>query len=106
MNAAITTAQEAMASGDHAGVRAAPQTYYEMQTTQRDYAATGAIHVQRGLLEFKADPASPAFDPKFGADKTIVLYCASGGHSGRAAAALRDDIVAGFRTCGRVGLLL
>jgi rhodanese-related sulfurtransferase len=50
----------------------------------------GAIHVQRGLLEFKADPASPAFDPKFGADKTIVLYCASGGRSALSAKTLHD----------------
>jgi rhodanese-related sulfurtransferase len=50
----------------------------------------GAIHVQRGLLEFKADPASPAFDPKFGPDKTIVLYCASGGRSLLSAKTLHD----------------
>ena len=50
----------------------------------------GAIHVQRGLLEFKADPASPAFDPNFSPDKTIVLYCASGGRSALSGKTLHD----------------
>jgi len=50
----------------------------------------GAIHVQRGLLEFKADPASPAFDPNFSPDKTIVVYCASGGRSALSGKTLHD----------------
>ena len=41
----------------------------------------GAVHVQRGLLEFKADPESPAFDKSFDRNKTVVVYCASGGRS-------------------------
>ena len=41
----------------------------------------GAVHVQRGLLEFKADPESPAFDKNFDRNKTVVVYCASGGRS-------------------------
>lgn len=41
----------------------------------------GALHVQRGLLEFKADPDSPAFDKAFDRNKTVVVYCASGGRS-------------------------
>jgi len=50
----------------------------------------GAIHVQRGLLEFKADPASPAFDQNFSPDKTIVVYCASGGRSALSGKTLHD----------------
>lgn len=41
----------------------------------------GALHVPRGVLEFQADEATPHFDPRFSKDKTIVLYCASGGRS-------------------------
>ena len=50
----------------------------------------GAVHVQRGLLEFKADPDSPTHDKNFSRDKTVILYCASGGRSALAAKALKD----------------
>ena len=50
----------------------------------------GALHVSRGLLEFKADPESPMYDPKFQKDKTIILYCASGGRSALAGKTLKD----------------
>jgi rhodanese-related sulfurtransferase len=50
----------------------------------------GALHVSRGLLEFKADPDSPMYDPKFRKDKTIILYCASGGRSALAGKTLKD----------------
>ena len=41
----------------------------------------GAIHVARGLLEFKADPESPMHDPAFRRDRTVIVYCAAGGRS-------------------------
>jgi rhodanese-related sulfurtransferase len=50
----------------------------------------GAKHVSRGMLEFRADPASPYHDPDFDPDRTVVLYCASGGRSALAAKALLD----------------
>ncbi|HUL05181.1 MAG TPA: rhodanese-like domain-containing protein [Candidatus Acidoferrum sp.] len=50
----------------------------------------GARHVSRGLLEFKADPDSPLYDPAFQKDKTIILYCASGGRSALAGKTLKD----------------
>jgi rhodanese-related sulfurtransferase len=50
----------------------------------------GAIHVQRGLLEFKADPDSPARDPNLDQDKTVIVYCASGGRSALACKTLKD----------------
>lgn len=49
----------------------------------------GAKHVSRGMLEFRADPASPYHDQEFGAERTIVLYCASGGRSALAGRALQ-----------------
>lgn len=60
----------------------------------------GAIHVQRGLLEFKADPASPAFDPNFSTDKTIVVYCASGGRSALSGKTLHDMGYTNVRNLG------
>ena len=50
----------------------------------------GALHVSRGMLEFRADPASPYHDKNFSRDKNIVLYCASGGRSALAAKVLKD----------------
>ena len=50
----------------------------------------GAMHVSRGMLEFKADPASPYHDPAFAPDRTVLLYCASGGRSALAGKALQD----------------
>jgi len=50
----------------------------------------GAVHVSRGMLEFRADPASPYHDKKFAKDKTVIVYCASGGRSALAGKALKD----------------
>jgi rhodanese-related sulfurtransferase len=50
----------------------------------------GAVHVSRGMLEFRADPESPYHDKNFARDKTVILYCASGGRSALAAKALKD----------------
>lgn len=50
----------------------------------------GALHVSRGMLEFRADPASPYHDPAFAKDRTVIVYCASGGRSALAGKALKD----------------
>jgi len=50
----------------------------------------GAIHVSRGMLEFRADPESPYHDKNFAKDKTLVLYCASGGRSALSGKVLKD----------------
>jgi rhodanese-related sulfurtransferase len=50
----------------------------------------GAIHVSRGMLEFRADPDSPYHDKNFDRAKSVILYCASGGRSALGAKALKD----------------
>jgi rhodanese-related sulfurtransferase len=50
----------------------------------------GAVHVSRGMLEFRADPESPYHDNNFSKDKTVILYCASGGRSALAGKVLKD----------------
>jgi rhodanese-related sulfurtransferase len=50
----------------------------------------GAVNVSRGMLEFRADPGSPYHDKQFSKDKTLILYCASGGRSALASKALKD----------------
>ena len=50
----------------------------------------GAVHVSRGLLEFRADPEAPTHDKNFSRDKTVLLYCASGGRAALAGKLLKD----------------
>lgn len=50
----------------------------------------GSIHVPRGLLEFKADPESPAYESEMRPDRRVILYCGTGGRSALAAKTLLD----------------
>ena len=59
----------------------------ELQVTGR---AAGAHHVPRGMLEFRADPASPFHDPEFWKDRPVILHCASGGRAALAGKVLKD----------------
>src|SRR6185437_12982858 len=52
--------------------------------------AAGAVHVSRGMLEFRADPESPYHDKNFAKDKTVIVYCASGGRSALSGKVLKD----------------
>lgn len=61
---------------------------------------TGAVHVSRGMLEFRADPDSPYHNPAFDRDRTVLLYCASGGRSALAGKALQD---LGYRDVRNLG---
>lgn len=42
------------------------------------------------MLEFRADAASPFHDRSLEKDKTIIVYCASGGRSALAGRVLKD----------------
>jgi rhodanese-related sulfurtransferase len=50
----------------------------------------GAVHVSRGMLEFRADPELPSHDKAFDRSKNVILYCASGGRSALAGKLLKD----------------
>ena len=50
----------------------------------------GAVNVSRGMLEFRADPESPYHDEAFEKDKTVLVYCASGGRSALSGKTLKD----------------
>ena len=50
----------------------------------------GALSIPRGLVEFRADPASPLHDASFDRAKTVVSYCASGGRSALVGKVLKD----------------
>lgn len=78
-------AQEMIANGNTlvVDVRDAP----EVETSGR---VAGAVHVSRGMLEFRADPESPYHDENFAKDKTLILYCASGGRAALSGQALKE----------------
>ena len=83
----ITQAQarEMMAKGNTlvVDVRDAPEV-------EKSGKVAGAVHVSRGMLEFRADPESPYHDKNFAKDKNVILYCASGGRSALSGKALKD----------------
>lgn len=59
----------------------------ELEKTGR---AEGSHHIPRGMLEFRADPASPYHDPQMRPDRVVVLHCASGGRAALAGKLLKD----------------
>jgi rhodanese-related sulfurtransferase len=59
----------------------------ELQSTGK---IRGAMHVSRGMIEFRADPDSPYHDKAFSRDKTVLVYCASGGRSALAGKSLKE----------------
>jgi rhodanese-related sulfurtransferase len=78
-------AQEMIAKGDTlvVDVRDAPEL-------EKSGKVTGAVHVSRGMLEFRADPDSPYHDKSFTKNKTMILYCASGGRSALGGKVLKE----------------
>lgn len=50
----------------------------------------GAVNVSRGMLEFRADPECPYHDANFDRNKTVIVYCASGGRSALGGKVLRE----------------
>jgi rhodanese-related sulfurtransferase len=57
---------------------------------ERSGKISGAVHVSRGMLEFRADPESPYHDKSFTKDKTVIVYFASGGRSALSGKTLKD----------------
>jgi rhodanese-related sulfurtransferase len=78
-------AQEIIAKGDAlvVDVRDAPEL-------EKSGKVAGAVHVSRGMLEFRADSDSPYHDKSFTKDKTMILYCASGGRSALGGKVLKE----------------
>ena len=50
----------------------------------------GALNVSRGMLEFRADETTPYYNDAFSKDKTVILYCGSGGRSALCGKALQE----------------
>ena len=60
----------------------------------------GALAIPRGLVEFRADPASPLHDAAFDRAKTVIAYCASGGRSALVGHTLKQMGYANVRNLG------
>ena len=81
----VAQAREMIAKGNTlvVDVRDAPEV-------EKSGKVAGAINVSRGMLEFRADPESPYHDKNFAKDKTVIVYCASGGRSALSGKVLKD----------------
>jgi len=64
-------------------VRDAP----ELETSGK---VKGAVHISRGMLDFRADAASPYHHPELRQDRPVIVYCASGGRSALSGKLLKD----------------
>jgi rhodanese-related sulfurtransferase len=60
----------------------------------------GAVHVPRGMLEFRADPESPSRHPALQPDRTILVYCGSGGRAALSGKTLKE---LGYRSVYNAG---
>jgi rhodanese-related sulfurtransferase len=60
----------------------------------------GALAIPRGLVEFRADPASALHDKAFDPAKTVVAYCASGGRSALVGKTLKEMGYSNVRNLG------
>ncbi len=78
-------AQDMLAKGNAVliDVRDAPEV-------EKSGKAANAVHVSRGMLEFRADPESPYHDKSFDKNKTLIVYCASGGRSALSGKLLKE----------------
>jgi rhodanese-related sulfurtransferase len=78
-------AQDLVASGQAVviDVRDAPEV-------EKSGKVAGALHISRGMLEFRADPDSPYHDKTLRKDRPVILYCASGGRSALSGKTLKD----------------
>jgi rhodanese-related sulfurtransferase len=94
MMAAARGAVPAITSEEAAALRGRPDVVFLDVRDGEEVAKTGkiagAIHVSRGMLEFRADETSPSRDPALSKDKTVIVYCGAGARAALAGKTLRD----------------
>jgi rhodanese-related sulfurtransferase len=88
-NAAVPKISPAQAKEILAGTPALLIDVRDAPEVQRSGKIVGALHISRGMLEFRADPDTPYFEKQFDKNKAIILYCASGGRSALSAKTLK-----------------
>ena len=94
MMAAARSAVPAITPEEAAALRGRPDVVFLDVRDGEEVAKTGkvagALHVSRGMLEFRADPASPSRDPALAPEKTVIVYCGGGARAALAGKTLRD----------------
>jgi rhodanese-related sulfurtransferase len=99
-----TSVKQLMAAADAAVPRISPAQAREMMAkgntlvvdvrdapeVEKSGKIAGAVHVSRGMLEFRADPETPYHDQSFDKSKVVIVYCASGGRSALSGKVLKD----------------
>ena len=50
----------------------------------------GALHIPRGMLEFRADAATSYHDKNLSKDKPVIVYCAAGARAALSGKLLKD----------------
>ena len=75
-----------------------------VEQRERDGALPGAIVIDRNVLEWRLDPASPNRIPQASYERRVIIVCNEGFSSSLAAATLRDigvaratDLAGGFQ---------
>jgi rhodanese-related sulfurtransferase len=89
-NAAVPRISPAQAQAMVASGAAMIVDVRDAPEVEKSGKVAGAVHVSRGMLEFRADPDSPYHDKHFRKDHPVILYCASGGRSALSGKLLKD----------------
>src|SRR4029453_7347630 len=103
-NEMVTSVKQMIEAANAAVARITPQQAREMivkgdtlvvdvrdaPEVEKSGKVAGAVHVSRGMLEFRADPESPYHDKNFDKSKALIVYCASGGRSALSGKVLKD----------------
>lgn len=99
-NAAVPRISPAQAQDMIAAGQAVVIDVRDAPEVEKSGKVAGAMHVSRGMLEFRADPDSPYHDKSFDKAKTVIVYCASGGRSALSGKVLKDF---GFKDVHNLG---
>lgn len=81
------TADEARAKIDAGALVVDVRDAAEVEQTGK---VAGAVHIPRGMVEFRADPDTPYFDKNFAKDRAVIVYCAAGGRAALSGQALKE----------------
>ncbi|MBN8495051.1 MAG: rhodanese-like domain-containing protein [Burkholderiales bacterium] len=89
-NAAVPRISAAQAQALIASSNALVIDVRDAPEVEKSGKVSGALHISRGMLEFRADPASPYHDKTLSPQRPVILYCASGGRSALSGKTLKD----------------
>jgi rhodanese-related sulfurtransferase len=89
-NAVVPRISPAQAQDLVASAQAVVIDVRDAPEVEKSGKVAGALHISRGMLEFRADPESPYHEKRLHRDAPVIVYCASGGRSALSGKALQD----------------